>query len=649
MNWNLSAEIVSLLFAFIFFINAKEDKTVDTQRRRIFLITYMFVFLSIIMTISSTFVTAYFQLYPIWFVEIITTLYFISLPLPVVTCFRFVISLLTYRRQDSQEMRKWSIAWLPYVVYTAIIIMNASYGYIFEIHPTIGYIRTTFYALPYAVIAVYFAGILGVIVKYYRIIGREKAITLVCTMIGVAGILGVQFVLPEIILTGTTAVVAVLILQTYIRSEISHKDKLTSLNNRDSMILDMLQEVRGKRKFAMVVVSLRNFKRINENLGLSVGDSLLEEFGGRLEKLCKDLAVYRYSGDEFAILYTPDRMHKLDTIDQMIETLSSDIQIEEHTINLTIIYTRVDFPEFGRDVKSLISAADYSIFSLKNSGEHETYMYDISIRDKMNFRSNMIEKLRQSIMEDDIVVFYQPIYSVEDKCCSQAEALVRLRKNEKDLIYPDQFIQLAEESGLIVELTYLIFERVCRDYRTMVKTYGENFVLKSISINFPYLQFMQENLVERLDYIIQKYNIHPSNIKIEITERTLVSNANRVTKVMDQLRDRGFQFELDDFGVEYSNISLFLSLPVDIIKLDRSLLLTAFKDEMRRQFFEHLVSGMKAMKATIVAEGVEELADLEYLEACGCDYIQGYYFSRPLPFNEFCSYLLDNQNYTKRD
>ncbi len=356
-------------------------------------------------------------------------------------------------------------------------------------------------------------------------------------------------------------------------------------------------------------------------------------------------SIYRYGGDEFAYIKigTDDEIFNIE-IQYAISAVCKEFNLEQNVVALDAVYARVDYPAFGVDLKEIISAMDYSISTVKKNVGETNYIYDLSITEKMKRRNYIVERLKKAIANDGFEVHYQPIYSSSVNCFPMAEALIRLKQTDEAFISPGEFIPIAEELGLVSRLTYIVLQKTCENFKSLINKYGENLMLKNISINFPYVHFLKKSTVNEVLEIVDKFDLPHSCIKMELTERTLVSDTRTTKEIMDELIEHGFEFELDDFGVEYSNFSMFFNIPVKIIKFDRSLVSSVVSGPRHRKFFESLIAAIKDMDVQVVMEGVEDEETLNYLLSCGCDYIQGYVFTKPLNTSEFENFLISKNS-----
>ena len=642
-QWNLLGEWVAGIHIIILIVYSIKCTMINTNSEKLFRIGAYAVLLSIITNLMSSYVLILHEVMPVQIIEFTNSLYYLVLPLPAMVCFYYIASLVYNNDNSKQGKKRWMALGLPYVIYIGMVFLNYAFHNIFIITAEGKYYGQELCRIPYVICFYY------IICNVYMILKNKKNITnktiQVVYKISALAIflLCIQILIPSIILSGTTGSATILVLYLYLKDTHSTTDQLTKILNREMLLFVLKNEIAKEEPFSLTVFSIRNFKGVNERFGFDYGDDLLVAISDYLTNILPADAVYRYSGDEFAVVITEESDIKEELLKEIYEHLQEFRLIEGENGFVTLISARVDYPQFGTDVRSLISAVDYSVAKLKEKKGGLLSLYDIHVCDEMRRKNDIIDRLNHAMRSDGIEVYYQPIFFVEANNFVQAEALMRLKENTINPIYPDEFIPIAEETGLIINLTYIILEKVCADLRNIIDTKDEKIPITAFSVNFPYVQFLQPDILERTLEILNKYQISPEQIKIEITERTLVEDTYTVNEVMRKMQKSGFIFELDDFGIDYSNISLFLTLPIDVIKIDRSLVLTSVVCEKNKVFFENLIMGIKALGTTIIAEGIEDKNTKEYVTNCGCDGIQGYIFSKPLPFKEFIEYIVDNQ------
>ncbi len=639
IEYNLLAEYSSLFFLTAIIFSFRRDYEVRNLRYKFLRGMYYSAYLCVVLTILSTLATTTLISYSNYYLSYsLMLLYFVFLPCLPVIAILYSITLTEFNSNKKDHYKKLFPYCLPYIIYLVVIISNPFTDKIFTIDENLHYLRGDWYQAPFVVNALYILMILYLAIKNLRTVYKEVMQVLSFTFVFSAGIFILQLFLDDIILTGTIYTLSILIVHLYIQNVRKSADHLTGVNNRIALTHRINENIKNKEDFSLYIISLRNFKRINERYGLEIGDKLLRLVSEALLKNFSIKNTYRYSGDEFAILTKDLSEEYFCTVNRIIDLLNRPISIEGLDIIIDLIFVRVDYPTFSENAKDLISAGDYSVRTLKEKPSDEKYLYDISIMQTMSERNIMTQKIKDAIANNDFIVHYQPIFSVKNNAFSQVEALVRMEDNG-ELLYPKSFIELAEKTGLITKITYKVLDIVCRDLRKLLDNNQLSPQFESVSINFPYYQFALPNMPEDVELILSKYDIPTSLIKIEITERVLISDGFNMKSIMKKMQNKGFVFELDDFGIEYSNMSVLLDLPLDIIKIDRSLLLSAVKSQENRKFFEHIVLGIKSTGKKIIIEGIEEVEQKELCISCKCDYIQGYYFSKPSPISDILPFI----------
>ncbi len=652
IEYNFAAEIASFVIIVILIINLFYEKELDSRRNRFFKGIVCAIFFIVIFTITSTYMTLNYTHFPVWLMKFAMTMYFITLPLALFMGMLYVRSLKRTKNSKANWSASRLLLILPYVVYVCIILSNLVLGNVFTITKEFGYERALLYQLPYPVAFFYVILIFVLAVKNRKETNRGIGFIICLNVLVMGAISSLQLIYPDLILAGLANVAGVLVMYLYVQNVTKSKDNLTGLYNRERLTYNVNKRMNlyfGKipsmhrhtsYEFSLVLYSLRNLKGINERYGLSGGNELLEEVAKYLRASFAPFQVYRYGGDEFAIMI--DR--PVNDLDNLLYTASlrfdKPFYCDENKIsmNINVVYARVDFPDFGRGVRSLISALDYSVSSLKHGKLSTNYMHDLTICDKMSRRNSVIDRIKHAVENDGFEMYYQAIYSTEENKFVGSEALIRM-KGSLGSVYPDEFIPLAEETGLIVSMTYIVIEKVCKDLRRCMNAESEVSGKHFVSINFPYAQFLEPDIVNKIMRILDQYDISPSQIKIEITERTLIGDSGLIIGIMREMQEKGFMFEVDDFGVDYSNISIILHLPVDLIKIDRSLVHLATGKDSYEEFFRLFLKAIKHTGRKVVIEGVETQEQADFFKSCKSDFIQGFFYAVPAPFDDYLTVL----------
>ncbi len=639
LEYNLLAEYTSLFILTAVLISFRRDYEVRSLRYKFLRAMYYSAYISVVLTILSILTTTSLVEYSNYFLSYtLMLLYFVFLPCLPVMFILYSITLTDLNSNEKDPFKKLLPYCLPYIIYVIVVLSNIFTDKIFTIDENLYYIRSDWYQLPFVVSAFYILMLLYLAIKNSKTVYKEIMQMLSFTFVFSSSITLLQFFMDDVILTGTIYTVSILVVHLYIQNVRKSADHLTGVNNRIALTHKINENIKRNDDFSLYIVSLRNFKSINERYGLEIGDKLLRLVSENLLKKFSVQHIYRYSGDEFAILSKDLSEEYFNRVAAVVDLLNHPTSIDGLDVILDLIFVRVDYPVFSRNSKDLISAADYSVRTLKDQSSGERYLYDISIIHTMSEQNLMIQKIKDALVNDEFTVHYQPIFSIGHNNFPQIEALVRMRDDGK-LLYPNSFINLAEKTGLITKITYAVLEVVCRDLRNLLDNKQLSPQFESVSVNFPYYQFTLPGMVEDVVAILSKYDIPSCMIKIEITERALISDISNMKTVMKEMQEKGFAFELDDFGAEYSNTSVFLDLPLDIIKIDRSLLLSAAKSQENRKFFEHLILGIKATNKKIIVEGIEEQEQKDLCVSCKCDYLQGYFYAKPTTIQEVLSFI----------
>ncbi len=641
--YNLAAEYASLIIICLATISFALNESKGTTRYGALKWMQLATLVSIVSTIASLVTADYFMNYPLWVVDALKYMYFLTCSIAAPMALFYGITLIYPKTYKINFFRKYYWAWLPYAIYCLFVVTNGIHRLIFTISPTIGYVRGDLFRISYVIALYYFGLVIYFTIKNFKS-PQRLSLLLICLNLFIATLIFcTQLIFPSLQLSGLASVVGVLIIQFYIHNVSQNTDPLTELLNRTSLTKRMTKLCETDTPYSLIVFSIRNFKGINERNGLSFGDTLLEQIALRFRTLFLNKQLFRYSGDEFALLLPGYDSALKQKVQDICESLKQPFELDDSAFSIEFVYAQVDFPQFGTKTQEVMSAMDYSLSIIKKSTNDTISFYDINIVEQMKRRNYVIERIKKALDTDGFEMFYQPIYSIKMDEFSMAEALIRFKPDQGDFISPGEFIPIAEDTGLIVKITEMILELVCSDYSKIINKFGSALKLSSISVNFPYTMFMKKGVAKEVNDVVTRHNLSADMIRIELTERTFATDLDATLKMMKEFLDYGFSFELDDFGVEYSNFSMFFRAPINIIKFDRSFVVGSTSNEKHRDFFNKFMLAVKSLDKDIeiVMEGVEDDELKNFLIECGCDYIQGFIFSKPLPFGDYCNFILE--------
>lgn len=406
---------------------------------------------------------------------------------------------------------------------------------------------------------------------------------------------------------------------------------------------------KNKSRLALFFLDLDNFKAVNESFGPKVGDELLTNVADRLKELMvnQSLLVSHLDGDEFGLLIeTKKELSKdLEKMAVKIEQeISKPFYIKGHEIRISISIGICTYPDCAHDTESLFKLAEISRDEAKKQGRNIHSFYTIDKTRQVLEQSILGEDLHKAIEKDELFIMYQPKISLETGLVASAESLIRWAHPKQGNVSPEIFIKLAEKNGMISEIGDWIIHTVCHDLRRL-HVAGDPQL--SIAINLSSSQFNQGDVAGMIATKINEANIPPSAIEIELTESLIMQEPEKSLLMLRVLKSMGIKVAIDDFGTGYSSLSYLKNFPVDILKIDQAFVRNLASDKENRVIVSTIISMAKKLGLKVVAEGVENKEEVEILKEEGCNYIQGYYYSKPLRyegFKNFCDQRKQQEN-----
>jgi diguanylate cyclase (GGDEF)-like protein/PAS domain S-box-containing protein len=426
-------------------------------------------------------------------------------------------------------------------------------------------------------------------------------------------------------------------------------DTLTGLPNR-SLAADRLSQAmaharRARECVAVMFLDVDHFKNVNDTLGHAAGDKLLTQVAGRLSRCARtEDTVARLGGDEFLII-----LSGLDTItsakgvaEKLLETLSIPFALDGRELFLGASIGITGYPEDGDDPDVLLRNADAAMYRAKEAGRNTYRFFTPEMNIRLLKRLEMESHLRYAINKEELFLHFQPQVDISDGSLVGAEALLRWHNNELGHIAPDEFIPLAEETGLINEIGEWVLMQSCQAASRWQSCQADAV---RVSVNISPVQFRGGDLVATVSRALQQSGLPASLLELEITERVLVDDNPNTSQIINDLKRMGIRLSLDDFGKGYSSLSYLKRFPFDVLKIDRSFVSSVTEDAEDAALCRAITAMAGSLKLLVVAEGVETLDQWECLDSYGADLVQGYYISRPLDNEEFMHFLVNTDKY----
>ncbi|MCL4129556.1 UNVERIFIED_CONTAM: hypothetical protein GTU68_017352 [Idotea baltica] len=388
-----------------------------------------------------------------------------------------------------------------------------------------------------------------------------------------------------------------------------------------------------EEKVAILFLDLDRFKLINDTLGHDAGDILLKAVSERIGRCVRTQDfVARLGGDEFTVILegVTGKEVAAKIAEKICDTLSQPFVFLQQKMFVTTSIGISMFPDDGEDIGSLMKHADSAMFRAKEN-RNDYCFYVQGMEDEIARRMELERELRQAIDANQLVLYYQPKIDLSNDKVMGAEALIRWNHPVHGLVPPDTFIPLAEESGLINQVSDWVLKDACDQLQRWNKA-GHNL---KVAVNVSSKDIQEEGFTEKLRQMIEQYNISPKMLELEITESTLMENPEELEGELNAMREMGLTLAIDDFGSGFSSLNYLKRLPVDVLKIDRMFIRDLDKDENDMAIVTGVVALATSMGLKTVAEGVETAEQYRLLQKLGCDTCQGYYFSKPVPVAEF--------------
>ncbi|MCD5977626.1 EAL domain-containing protein [Pseudomonas sp. CDFA 611] len=424
----------------------------------------------------------------------------------------------------------------------------------------------------------------------------------------------------------------------------AHHDPLTGLPNRtlfeNRLQAALLHSMESNSLGAVLFLDLDRFKHINDSLGHPVGDLLLKGIAQRLKETLRDIdTVARLGGDEFIILL-PGLLHASDAetiAAKLLACFTAPFQAGEHEFFMSASIGSCLFPTDGHDVATVVKNADAAMYRSKAKGRNRVESYTQDLTSQASARIALEHELRRAIERNEFSLCYQPKISLLNQQLVGAEALLRWTHPTFGEVPPEHFIPLAEENGMILQIGDWVLERACLQLYEWNKLYTP---FGALSVNLAGAQLRQPNLLTRIEQLLSDHNLAPDCLQLEITENFIMSQAEEALAVLHKLKNLGVQLAIDDFGTGYSSLSYLKRLPLDILKIDQSFVRSLPDDPHDVAIVRAIIALGRSMQLTVIAEGVENNEQQQFLANEGCEQIQGYIVSLPLPPDEFSSKFL---------
>lgn len=537
--------------------------------------------------------------------------------------------------QESGQRDKKILIKIPYLCFVTCLVINLFTNKFFEVSKQGIYRRKEYIVFLYLFSLFYVFYGAGRVVKGRKVISRQKRIAsyvfLICGLVGC----GTQFLYPKIMVESFSVALGYIIMCSAIQNPEELLDSETDCFNRIALI-ESISYIKDK-KFSMIIVKIDDFSILNRNYSIINRQKVLKQVGIFLKNLNKDIKVFHVYESVFVIKYEKKSINNahFDAV-KINNRFNRGWKVSDNNIKLSSHVCTLDYPSNFENQAILF---EYIKYMDQDSSKHSEKIIDFKKMDINNKnRVNIIRGIiNDAIDNDGFYIKYQPIHNKKGEM-EACEALVRL-KDEETLGYisPEEFIPISEQDGTIVKIGEIVVDKVCKFIK------GDTFKnsnIKYVEVNLSVIQCMQIDLADKIKSIVDGHNISHKKIIFEITESVAITFSEIIMNNINKLSEIGFEFSLDDFGMGYSNMVYLLNFKYKIVKIDKTFLWTAQKDEKGRIAFNNTIEMLKKMDLQVVVEGIETQQQLEGIKHIPCDYIQGNYFSEPISEKELKQYSI---------
>lgn len=620
---NIQVQLCGLVMLILLHIFYKSNKSLRLHTEKVFYSTMCVATVSLSLDICSIIVIAFRHNLPMILVNSVCKIYIASLVWLTMSAFKYVLTDLF-----SEMVHKSKTKILTIFCMFQSLVVCALPIYIYENGRQV-YTYGPAVLCVYGFVAFYMITTIAVMVKFNQKMNKRRMVA-ICLWMAIWLVAAIiQFIINELLIVGFASALGMLILFVIIENPEANLDKKLGCFNSYALTEYVRSMLESGENFTVLEISFGKLQALEE---YGVDMVMIMQKVLKSVKRHTDAMVFRNINSNFIVV--GNNSNKLNELGKIVLDILSDYDVLHKEVMATLVVQGNSFS----DTNDLLHFLTF-VRNRYGNDKNKVFQADETIVTKYRERTLIESKIGEALEEDRVEVFFQPIYSNKENAFTSAEALVRIREKDGNLLPPGVFVPVAEQSGQIVELGDRVFEKVCEFLKdTDVKEYGLHYV----EVNLSVIQCEMVDLADRLVSLIEKYNVEPSMINLEITETGSINAKAILEENMRKLIQYGFSFSLDDFGKGESNLMYVVEMPVSFVKLDYDMSKAYFTSKKAKHVVKAVVAMAHDMDMKLVAEGIETEEEVEHICEEGIDYIQGYFYSRPLPINEFLAFLHNN-------
>lgn len=554
------------------------------------------------------------------------------------TSFVYAIYIIKVLNLDWKSLKQLALLFIPYAVDLILIALTPFYRWVFYVDGKGLYHRGPLLPVLY-LIAAYYMGLVVLLVNHYRsFIPPARRLAFHSFVLLALITICIQGAFPTLPVEGFGTTICVLLIYLTIQRPEELLDGPTGLMNKPAFLTMLSLKFRQNARFEVLAVAIAQAGSLEKSLSINMMTELTGSIGAWMYQNINKATLYHTAEGQFCIIsrhYDPTHMDRIAAL--LAERFSQPWNPDGLHIRLPASFLRIDCPTDANTVEDILDMLDAISGDAPRKDSSLLFPRDLDMEERQR-RHKIKQIVEQALAENWLEVYYQPIYSIEYKRFTSAEALLRLRHPELGFIPPDEFIPIAEDTGAIVPIGQFVLNSVCR---CLSQRKLSGFGIRYMEVNLSVVECLQNDLSESVLRTLRHYRVLPSQINFEITETAMSTMPDTLLGNLNKLAQVGIRFSLDDYGTGYSNLRRLLEMPLDIIKIDKSLIQTLFREDSRNAdvVIESTFRMLHSLDKQTLAEGVETGQQAAHIMAMGCDYIQGYYYARPMPEADFIDFL----------
>ncbi len=637
IHYDIAAIFVCIVINVLYF----SKKRFATKANRYFEIMCVLVAVATVTDTISVYTITHADTFPIVLNYIINGLFFLSFNTLQIVYFRFMVTITGY---DTGKIGKViNVVTITVFLYLLFVVFFTPLtGHAFSFKNGVyhqGILLPSLYIVAYVMLA---SCILLVMFSRLHLTLFQRFSSFAVIITSTAFVV-LQFVIPNLLISNFAASLLLVVLYHSLQNPDEYLERDLKVFNQKAFLEYTERLFKADKKFSVLAFDMEGFAFVDQYMGVETGNELLLKVVDECKETRKG-ELYFLGGTQFVYICEKGEKEVSQHAEWLRWRFLTPFMIKDKKVNLTIHLCCIHCPEVAKTGEQIMTSVDLSLAECKRNNCNELFYATAETIEKGQRVSKITHILQRAIQKDEFMVFFQPIYSAKDHDFTVAEALVRLKDEEMGFIPPGEFIPIAEESGLILEIGEIVFRKVCEFIASGAL---RAFNIRYIEVNLSMVQCMQENLHTRMIEIMDEHKIPYNMIDFEITETSMNTNNKLLHHNMKNLIECGCTFAADDFGTGLSNADYLIKFPFEVVKLDRMFVKAANEDDKAQKVLFHTASMIGSLELKIVAEGVETKEQAESLLDVGCEFLQGFYFSPPIPPEEYIAFLTKSSEFLK--